>query len=217
MSRPALPLALVLTLGLLAGCTVGGGDDAPESSADTDAQATRAVEDTVEDLQSAAGEDAEPVPVQQELPVLATRTSAAGSIPLEIELNSVTATGQVMTVVFTARNTGEERWQISEFFDDGSGYAPLDDAGTRSEEHETMLAWSTDGVAVLDPVNGRLHRAAYDSTGSCACNVDLGNRFVGPGEAVVLTTAFGAPPEEVTHVTVQIPGAGSFDDVPLGR
>jgi hypothetical protein len=80
-----------------------------------------------------------------------------------------------------------------------------------------LNASTTDGVTVIDTANGMMHRAAYDTAGNCACNVGLSGQFIGPGEAMVLTTAFAAPPEDVDTVTVQIPGAGSFDDVPLSR
>lgn len=214
MRRPALPLALVVAVALLAGCSANGGDDDAEDPSTPDAQGSQAVDETVEDLQAAAGENADPIPVPEDLPVIATRTTTSRSVPLEIELNSVTASGKVMTVVFTVRNTGTEEWTIGTFFDDGSERAPLDDAGALGDARHSLV-WTTDGVVVLDPVNGRLHRAAYDSAGHCACNIDLIVADVAPGEAMVLTTAFAAPPEDVTHVTVQIPGAGSFDDVPL--
>jgi hypothetical protein len=125
-----------------------------------------------------------------------------------------------MTVLFTVRNLAGSggNWQISTFFDDGSSRAPLDDEGAElSEQSSSLLAFTTDGVTVVDTANGMLHRAAYDTAGNCACTVDLSNHFVGPGEARVLTTSFAAPPEDVDTVTVQIPGAGSFADVPVSR
>jgi hypothetical protein len=121
-----------------------------------------------------------------------------------------------MTVLFTVRNVAQSggNWQISTFFDDGSSRAPLAAEGReRSEESDTLLAFTTDGVSVVDTANGMLHRAAYDTAGSCACTVGLVGQMVGPGQAVVLTTSFAAPPEDVETVTVQIPGAGSFDGV----
>lgn len=224
MRRSLRPvLAGLAVVGLLTACTAGG-DDSPSDDATHEAPSaaeTEAVDGALEDLDAGAGEDAEPVAIEEELPVLATRETSDGRTSLEIDLNSVRVTGEVMTVVFTARNVGDDdRWQISGYFDDGSGYAPLDADGTRDEEntdHSTVRAWTTDGVTVLDGVNNRVHRAAYDTAGNCACSVNLGERFIAPGEALVLTTAFAAPPEDVTEVTVQIPGAGSFDGVPLSR
>lgn len=207
-------LALTATALLLAGCTDA---DEPEAGGTQAPEQAEAAQDAATDLQAAAGEDAEPTALPADLPVLATRATTDGSTPLEIDLNAVTVSGDVMTVLFTARNLGDDNWQISEYFDDSYGTAPLDTDGARSDEHQTRLAFSTDGVAVLDPVNGTMHRAAYDTAGNCACNVDLSSRFVGAGEQVVLTTAFAAVPDDVETVTVQIPGAGAFDDVPVTR
>ncbi len=209
-------LAAVAAATLLTACTSSeSGDDAGATSATETATAGAEV---AEDLQASAGPDAEPQPVPADLPVVATRSTSHGSIPVEIDLNSVSAAGEVMTVVFTVRNVGDDNdWQISDYFDDGLYTTPLDEDGTRSEESDTIHGSTTDGVSVVDTTNGTMYRAAYDAAGNCACNVDLGGKFVDPGQELVLTTMFAAPPEDVETVTVQIPGAGAFTDVPLTR
>jgi hypothetical protein len=219
--RPVLRLAsLTAAALLLSGCT---GEDEPRGESTSvgarEAEEAEAARDTTESLRAAAGEDAEEQPVTATLPVLGTRATTAGATALEIDLNDVSVNGEVMTVLFTVRNVGEAggNWQIGGHFDDGSPRAPLDDEGTPSEESSILLLNTTDGVTVTDTANGMLHRAAYDTSGSCVCSVDLSNHFVGPGEAIVLTTSFAAPPEDVDTVTVQIPGAGSFDGVAVSR
>lgn len=219
--RPVRLLAASATAALLlTGCT---GSDEPESDGSVattvSADEAQAAEETTEDLRADAGEDAEPQPVTATLPVLGSRQTTAGETPLQIDLNDVSVAGEVMTVLFTVRNLAEvdDTWQIASTFDDGTGTAPLDGDGEKSEEFVLLNASSTDGVTVIDTANGMMHRAAYDTAGNCACNVGLSGQFIGPGEAMVLTTAFAAPPEDVDTVTVQIPGAGSFDDVPLSR
>lgn len=219
MRRVLSTLASTLTaVLLLSSCGSGGGSGAA-SDAVSDGDGAAAAQHTVEDLQSAAGEDAEPQVVSAELPVIATRETVDNDIPLGVDLNAVTVSGKIMTVLFTAHNLDkdDQRWQIAGFFDDGSGNAPLDSDGKRSEQFDVMLMDSTDGITVLDTVNGALYHAAYDSARSCLCDVDLGNSFVASGQAIVLMTAFAAPPEDVETVTVYIPGAGSFDNVPLTR
>jgi hypothetical protein len=217
--RPVLHLASLTAAALvLTGCTAG---DEPRSEATSvSSEEADAARKTTEAMRAGAGEDAQEQPVSATLPVLGTRATTAGATPLEIDLNDVSVSGEVMSVLFTVRNVAESggNWQISTYFDDGTSRAPLDaDGEQRSAESSTELAFTTDGVTVIDTVNGMLHRAAYDTSGSCACTVDLSNHFVGPGEARVLTTSFAAPPEDVETVTVQIPGAGSFEGVAVSR
>lgn len=215
--RPVL-VTLAATV-LLASCSSTSGEtDASAGTGAGSSEASTAGAEVAEDLQNAAAPDVEPQPVETELPVIATRETTAGQTPLAIDLNSVSASGEVMTVLFTVRNLSDDgRWQISDYFDDGLYSAPLDDAGARSDETSTHNGSTTDGVAVVDNANGTMYRAAYDSAGNCACNVELGSKFVAAGEGMTLTTLFAAPPEDVETVTVQIPGAGSFTDVPLTR
>ncbi|MCK6211580.1 hypothetical protein KZX45_13600 [Georgenia sp. EYE_87] len=200
---------------LLAGCTSSdGGSDGDQ--ADPSAASTAGA-DVAEELRSSAAPDAEPQPVETALPVIATRATSDGDNLLEIDLNTVSVSGDVMTVVFTARNVGDGRWQIHQYFDDGLLSAPLDDEGTRGEDAPLKNGATTDGVSVIDTTNGTVHRAAYDVAGNCACSVNLTVRNVEPENSLVLTTSFAAPPEDVESVTVQIPGAGAFADVPVNR
>lgn len=219
MRRSTARLTVVLAVGLaLTACTAGGGD-APEDEGtepSVTSEEAEAAKGAAEDLAAAAGDDVEPIAIDKELPVLATRPTTAGDIALEIDLNGVTVSGEVMTVLFTARNLGEERWQVSDYFDDGSSRAPLVD-GEEAEESDGRLAFTTDGVTVIDTANGLMHRTAYDTQGGCACSSNLVGTFVDQGAALVLTTSFAAPADDVETVTVTIPGAGSFDDVPVTR
>ncbi|WP_165372701.1 hypothetical protein [Pengzhenrongella frigida] len=209
-----MSILAIVTL-VLAGCT--GETDPDATDAAGSAEQAQAAKETSESLQADAGADAADQAVAQDLQVLGTRQTADAGIALEVDLNSVSVSGEVMTVLFTARNMGTERWQIAGFFDDGLLTAPLDADGTRATVSDLTAGSSTDGVAVIDTTNALMHRAAYDTAGTCACNVDLSNHFVGAGQSIVLTTAFAAPPKDVETVTVQIPGAGSFDAVPVTR
>ncbi|WNB86075.1 hypothetical protein [Cellulomonas sp. ATA003] len=223
MPRPTARLAVVLASAalLLAGCTSSDDEqDTADSAAPTaSAEEAQAADETTEAMREGAGEDAQEQPVTATLPVLGSRETTAGSTPLRVDLNEVAVSGEVMTVLFTVHNLAEDtdNWQVGQFFDDGTSTAPLDADGERGEETSTLRAFTTDGVTVVDAVNGMAHRAAYDTAGACACSGGLSNTFVGAGTALVLSTSFAAPPEDVDTVTVQIPGAGSFDGVALTR
>lgn len=224
MIRPArLAAALLTALVLLAGC--GGADDstttqpaeeAAEESTTEAPQPEGATEakEAEEKLEGAAGEDEVEVP--DDLPVVATRPISEDGVELEVDLNSVSATGEVMTVLFTVRNIGDSRMTINRMFDDGSNQAPLDDDGEDRQE-VLNLGYTSDGVTVIDPAEGMMHRAAYDDSGRCACSGELGIVHLEAEDAVVLTTSFAAPPQSTEAVTVSIPLAGAFEDVPLIR
>lgn len=217
-----LAAALVAAL-VLAGC--GGAEDptttepADETAEESTAEApqpegAKEAKEAEEKLEGAAGE--EEVEVPDDLPVVATRPISEDGVELEIDLNSASATGEVMTVLFTVRNIGDSRITINRMFDDGSNQAPLDDDGEDRQE-VLNLGFTSDGVTVIDPAEGMMHRAAYDDSGWCACSGNLGTVSLEPDDAIVLTTSFAAPPESTETVTVSIPVAGAFEDVPLVR
>jgi|SRR5690625_988829 len=191
--------------------SAGTGNQGGEDQAGDDAAQ---IQETEEKLRDAAGQDSTAVP--EELPVIASRNVSGETSQLEVDLNSVTASGEVMNVMFTVRNVGDATQAIDRMFDDGLHSAPLADGGHEGEI-DPLLAYTTDGVTVLDPAESTMYRAAYDDSGACACSGNLHIVNLEPGDAVLLTTAFAAPPEQTKSVTVDIPLAGSFENVSLTR
>lgn len=212
-------LALAAASLLLGGCGLFGGDDtepapAPEPVAGaTDAPGGGELELVVARLQAQAGQDAEPVEVAEELPVIATRAGSALSGNFALDLNGVLVEGELMTVVFTVRSAAEGLLTISDTFDDGVAQPHPDDGGTAGPPNRL----STDGVYVLDAVNARRHLAAYDTTGRCVCSASLNGASMDPGGQLVLATTFTAPPDDVDTVEVGIPTVGVFSNVPVTR
>lgn len=219
------PTVRILTLAaasvLLGGCGLFGGDDGAPEPVAVATEATTATAQPGDDglelvtarLQAQAGEDAEPVPVDEALPVVATRTGTSAAETFELDLNGVLVQGDLMTVVFTIRSTAGGLLSISSLFDDGIDQAHPGSDGPGSSPN----AWSTDGVYVLDPVNARRHLAAYDATGRCVCSSALNTSGLAVGTQLVLATTFAAPPEDVDSVEVGIPAAGVFSAVPVTR
>lgn len=208
---------------LLGGCGLFGGDGGgaapvtgasqpPDGSGDTADLTGDGLRMVAARLQAQAGDDADPVPVDEELPVVATRTGTNAAETYEVDLNGVLVQGRLMTVVFTVRSTSDGLLGLASVFDDG--VSQPDPGGSPAS---TPNSFSTDGVYVLDPVNARRHLAAYDATGRCVCSTALNVTGLGPDAQVVLATVFTAPPDDVETVEVGIPSAGVFSAVPVTR
>lgn len=208
--------------GLEAGA--GSGTDAPEPDPKAD--------DAEEKMDEAAGPDAEDIPYDETLDVIATREASFGAHDIKLDLNRVRVSGELMSVLFTVTNTGDTRWQIASSLDSGEFSISLsggDDASTGGdgdgangdegddEDLAKIDGGTTDGVTVTDDANGMVYRAAYDTGGNCLCSSNLSSSFVEQDKSLLLNTRFAAPPEDVQTVTVQIPHFGTFDDVPLSR
>jgi hypothetical protein len=196
----------------LTGCTGG-------SSADPTAATTSAATTSTATTTAAAGGtgapsvSATPGETVPPLPVLASRSTSDKDVDLQVDLNEVRVTGQVMQVTFTVRVTSPEsrRWQVAQFFSDGQ--YQMKGGGTGAQD-----AFSVDGVYVLDPVNAKRYLPARVADGGCVCSGNLSATFVAPGSGgVILTSAFKAPPPEVTTVDVVVPKAGALAGVQVTR
>ena len=216
---PGRALAAVSAIGLaasLTGCQfveVGKGDG--DSSA-THPATSQEVKSTLADTQAAAG-STDPVEVDSELPVVATRQTSDNDIPLSVTLNSVSVTGGITTVIFSVANdtpgSSSNTWSVMTHFSDGSNDVPLnDDGATTSGGTE----FNTDGVTVLDTSSKKIYRSAYDTAGGCLCSSTDGVA-IARGATTVLQTSFAAVPDDVDTVTVTIPMAGAFENVPVTR
>jgi hypothetical protein len=71
------------------------------------------------------------------------------------------------------------------------------------------------GVYLIDGKHGKKYEVANDPGGHCVCSSLLGNLYIAPGSATVMTATFAAPPADVTALDVSIPLAGTFHDVPV--
>lgn len=193
-------LALAALALALSACSPGGyGEDDSNDSNDSNAAGS-------------GGGDGEPqrqAPVSAPTPpeqVLASRDGSSGEVPLRIEVTDLFRQGQLVTVNFSVNyrtpDDGEQsgNWQVANAFGDGNA-----DNG-----HDTV-----DGVYLVDDQNRKRHLVARDSEDQCVCSTGLGSTFVDPGQTLVLTATFAAPPPDVEAVDVQIPLAGTFSDVPI--
>jgi hypothetical protein len=73
--------------------------------------------------------------------------------------------------------------------------------------------YTAEGLRLLDEVNGREHFPLIDVDGDCLCSSDIGR--IGPGQSTFVSAKFPAPPADVSHVSLHVPGFESFDSVAL--
>lgn len=73
--------------------------------------------------------------------------------------------------------------------------------------------YTAGGIVLVDEVNAREHFVLENSDGRCLCSTDLG--FVQPGDSIVVSAKFPAPPADVPYASIQVPGFPSFDRVPI--
>jgi hypothetical protein len=90
----------------------------------------------------------------------------------------------------------DDTWSVSNSFGDSSGY-------------------DLSGIRLLDPVGGTSIRPAEDAEGNCLCTKTV-SLSIAPESTSRVSAQFPAPGPDVKTLTVDIPGVGSFRDVPLG-
>ena len=212
--------AAALATGTLAACSLVGGSEGSDSADSQESHAPQSapqeVNSVLENTQASAGSTA-PVSVSSELPVIGERDTSSGETPLKVALNSVTVSGGTTTVLFSVTNAGEgsgNGWHVWDNFSDQVTGVPLNSEGKMSDAGGDGA--NTDGVTVLDTTNQQVYRAAYDTGGNCLCS-PTGSLHIAAGQTVVFQTTFAALPEDVSSVTVTIPLAGSFENVPVTR
>jgi len=118
---------------------------------------------------------------------------------LHVAVHSLARGAKTVELTFSVTNTGDEA-------SDSLWSAFARHAGS----------YDLSGVELVDTANGRLHLTATDDEGACVCSGNLNTVDLDPGDSLLLSATFGAPPEDVESLTVRIPTVGSFDNVPLG-
>jgi hypothetical protein len=135
--------------------------------------------------------------------VIASRPASYEDAMVRIDLISVRRSGSLATLRFTATNTTpgtsddtDKEWNVDT------------DLGDKSSDY------SVNGVYLIDPAHSKKYPAATDSADDCVCSLTSGVSIV-PTQKREFSATFAAPPVDVTSVDVYVPGAGSFENVPV--
>ena len=142
-----------------------------------------------------------------------SHTSSIDSKPATVSLNSVSATGTTVTVMFSVTNNDKKNdmW-IYDSFSDGDDSVPQP-SGKASPGGSTNNA---DGLTLIEPSSSSIYRVSYDSQGGCLCSSDL-TEYIKPGQTIALQATFTGVPAEAKNVTIAIPNGGTFSNVAVTR
>ena len=198
--RARLVVAATAAALLLSACTGAPSQpaDPAQTPAQTQAESPGAATSTPTNAQ---GDAARASATPEALAVVQARETSTSRGPVTVGVNSLVVRGDVMTLNFSVTNTGTDEWMPWTDFNDGPG---------------RDLNRSVDGVYVVDATNGKRHLPARDGDDDCVCSVP-GNQRVKPGHTVTYSAVYRAVPAGVDTVSVFIPSAGVFDDIPVTR
>ncbi|MCG5218314.1 serine/threonine-protein kinase [Streptosporangium sp. KLBMP 9127] len=119
-------------------------------------------------------------------------------INLHFEIIQLTRKGQGITLEWSVRNVGSQSWNPWTAFG-------LD---LPSRLHYNTTA----GVTLVDPATGKKYGPMIEGD-TCTCSPTKGD--LSPGDTAPYFSVFAGVPETVEQLSVQIPSAGLFADVPI--
>ncbi|GAA2641975.1 hypothetical protein [Nonomuraea recticatena] len=191
-------LAMTLTgCGTLPSQLTSGGGEEKQPVRNTE----RAVENTPAGPPPAATvSPSAPAPPAEKLQAIASREMKHDGSNLRVDITGLKRQGRIATLTWTVHNLDPS----SDHYYVGSNL------GTGN------LDWTVAGVSLIDPVNGKRYRVARNGTGDDAtCVCSRVNQRIKGGSALEMYAVYGAPPADVSTVTVEIPNLGVFPDVPI--
>ncbi|RNL86201.1 hypothetical protein [Halostreptopolyspora alba] len=116
---------------------------------------------------------------------------------LHIAVHELARGGETVELTFSVTNIGDEQSELV--------HGWLGSGGDRDVSK----------VKLVDSTNGKVHLVARDADDACVCSSYDGSETFDPNESILYSATFGAPPEDVETMNVQIPNAGTFNDVEL--
>ncbi|GAA2379916.1 hypothetical protein [Nonomuraea africana] len=139
-------------------------------------------------------------PPAEKLQAIASREVEHNENSLRVDITGLKRQGRLATLTWTVRNLGPS----------GEQYYVGPHLGTGT------LDFTVAGVSLIDPVNGKRYRVARNGTGDDArCVCSRVNQYIKSGGALEMYAVYGAPPADVSTVTVEFPNLGVFPDVPV--
>ena len=142
-----------------------------------------------------------------------SHTSSIDSKPATVSLNSVSATGTTVTVMFSVTNNDKsDDMYITDYFSDGDDSIPQPSGKATPGGSKNNV----DGLTLIEPSSSNIYRVSYDSQGGCLCSSDL-YEFVQPGQTIAFQATFTGVPADTKTVSVTIPNGGTFSNVEVSR
>lgn len=191
------PLITLMTAALaLSGCDkLGGGKTSEQPTSEQPAQQEQpAPPQSGEGLVRPAST---PAPAQQAITSIQSKPYADGQT---VHLSKARVVGQILTIEFTfePKRKPSGDYEYGRTYDtEAANLAYIDDASAQK-------------VGVLQDEAGKYMLSPQNSSGDKL-------RVDGSSHPVIATLKFPAPPANVTSISIDLPGIGSFDGVPVTR
>jgi hypothetical protein len=127
------------------------------------------------------------------------RDTSYGEDRARVAITSFVRQGKFVTLELELTNLAplgtSSSWSVNNAFAESSGY-------------------DLSGIRLLDPTAGTSIRPAEDGAGDCICTNTI-SLTIAAGSSTRVSAQFPAPVATVKKLNIDIPGAGSFRDVPL--
>lgn len=207
MRSRSIAAAVLLAL-TLAACTSEAGDEEPAadtSAADSDEATSAATTRSTESSETPEATSDNRTADSLGEPV-ATRKGSLDGQEVSLDVYPLTRSGSLVVLNFSLSvdKSAPDNVSLYNSFGDSN-----DDAGHFDS------AESVDGVKLLDGQNNKVYLVASDGQGNCLCTNDFFARSAEPGDTIVMTASYAAPPEDVTTVDVAFPNFGTVTGVPI--
>lgn len=133
------------------------------------------------------------------LPVLASRETTAREAPITIAVNSLHTGTAGTTLNFTVTNHAGEDLRLS------TALGP--------DDHRRNV--NVSAVSLVDLTTGKRYLPARDRDDNCVCSST--HTPIGAGQSVAYSAVFAPLAESADTISVYIPLAGTFDEIPVTR
>lgn len=127
--------------------------------------------------------------------VLATRASALGTGQVRADVLTLRRSGELLTLEIQLTNLDSGSLVSSQSF----SVNPGDDSVT--------------GITLVDGRNKKRYLPAKDSAGRCLCS--KASISLNEGGSTILSATYAGPPADVDTLSVELPGFGTFADLPV--
>jgi hypothetical protein len=193
-------LLVPVLLGLgLSGCSATTADPSGQSAAPTSSAAGDASErpeqTPASGSPSASARSASPRSGSSTGEALGTRTSQLG-------------TGQVRADVLTLRRSGDLLTLEIQLTNLDDGSLTSSSSFTASVQDNNVT-----GITLVDGRNKKRYLPAKDSAGTCLCSKAYVS--LDKGGSTILSAGYAGPPADVDTLSVELPGFGTFADLPV--
>lgn len=171
--------------------TTGDGEAEGETEGETDAEAD--AEDEAEPLGTATAR-------------LPASPNDSTLVPLRLDVVALERLEGMVELRVELTNEGGDSAP------DFEPYSSFDDARLPTGEG----TYSLSGAQLVDAEEERAYLTVVDGEGTCLCTGRLAEVAVAPGDSFEMHADFGAVPDDLDQVHVQVPGFPTVDAVPIG-